>query len=503
MFQIMGIGVGEGGGRLAMSMVSTGTNIGAINTNKGDLAGLPEISESKKLLLNISAGGSGRDPNFVREAMKTEDVRNSVTAFMKKLLSSTPLFAKCTHCGSNDQILDKESIGDTHQCSYCHNNFGITALAQDPNIEHDYIFLFVCLGGGSGSGLIVDLVEICLGLSNKKGMAYPVGVVCTLPSDTEDMATKNNAISIFTELYNLYAKAGLIAPLILVDNQKMFENFNLPLGAMYPTINRAVTGLIHQFNKFSDQTSTHGATMDTMNTARLWSLEGCCSMGKFVVGNPASKEAKHNIIVPHPLDLGEIEDAMKQCTFVDGFDLGSAKGAGIIAVAPEYYFADENVSTCIKYAFGKTKEIIGADGLIFTSQLVDNTKDYLEFYITYNGLSYPKERFDRMQDEVREGRISLRRKQARVDDVPYDTKLEQAQSGQAFKRLQNITGHEAVEKTNIPEISFNKKPEPKKQPCNNCYPDPITKKSTGVYRKGGPAPFSGKICPICKGNGTV
>jgi cell division GTPase FtsZ len=200
---IMGIGVGEGGGRLAMSMSALGTNIGAINTNKGDLAGLPEIAESKKLLLNISAGGSGRDPNFVREAMKNDEVKESVTAFMKKILLSTPLFSKCTHCGSSDQILDKEHIGDTHTCSFCQKEFGITELAQNPNIKHDYIFLFVCLGGGSGSGLIVDVVDICL-----KNFNLPIGVVCTLPGDTEDMITKNNAISIFTELHSLYAKAG-------------------------------------------------------------------------------------------------------------------------------------------------------------------------------------------------------------------------------------------------------------------------------------------------------
>jgi hypothetical protein len=140
------------------------------------------------------------------------------------------------------------------------------------------------------------------------------------------------------------------------------------------------------------------------------------------------------------------------------------------------------------------------DGLIFTSQLTDDSKDYLEFFITYNGLSYPKERFDRMQEEVREGRISLRRKQARVDDVPYDTKLEQAQSGQAFKRLQNMNNQDSSGSPQ--EISYNKKPEVKKQPCNNCYPDPISKKSTGVYRKGGPSPFTGKICPVCNGTGS-
>jgi hypothetical protein len=274
---------------------------------------------------------------------------------------------------------------------------------------------------------------------------------------------------------------------------------------MYPTINGAITGLLNQFNKFTDQTSAHGATMDTMNTGRLFALGKCCSIGKFIVGNPSSKEDRHNIIVPHALDLGEIEDAIKGCTFVDGFDLSTASGVGIIAVAPEYFFGDDNISTCVRYAFGKAKEIIGADGLVFTSQLVDNTKDHLQFYLIFNGMSYPKERFDRMWAEIREGKLSLQRKAERIDEVSYDAKLETAQSGQAFKRLQQNTNQEVpTQVTNQVEIPiFNRKSDQKKQPCNNCFPDPVTKKSTGVYRKGGPAPFTGKICPICQGKGSI
>lgn len=42
----------------------------------------------------------------------------------------------------------------------------------------------------------------------------------------------------------------------------------------------------------------------------------------------------------------------------------------------------------------------------------------------------------------------------------------------------------------------------KRTACSNCIPNPLTKKSSGVYKAGGPKPFTnGEICPWCDGNG--
>lgn len=42
------------------------------------------------------------------------------------------------------------------------------------------------------------------------------------------------------------------------------------------------------------------------------------------------------------------------------------------------------------------------------------------------------------------------------------------------------------------------------QPCPNCIYDPTTKRSTGIYKTGGPTPFQNKtICPVCRGNGRL
>lgn len=46
--------------------------------------------------------------------------------------------------------------------------------------------------------------------------------------------------------------------------------------------------------------------------------------------------------------------------------------------------------------------------------------------------------------------------------------------------------------------------DPVQTPCPNCLFDPITNRSTGVYRDAGPEPFPrGRKCPYCKGEGVV
>ncbi len=495
-FNIAGIGVGEGGGRIAMSMVDMGINISCLNTNEGDLKGLSKIPESKKLLIDISSGGSGKDPLFVKKSIANTDIRKKIIAFIKKMLDTTPVFTNCPECNSKEKIKDTEAVGDKHECSVCEKSFGITQVEHEPSIKHDYLFLFVCLGGGSGSGLIGEVIDIC---STSPEINIPIAVVCTLPDDSEDTTTKTNAISIFKELYNVYATKEIISPLILVDNQKMQESFNLPVGSQYVIINNSITSLIDKFNSFSNQTSPYMSTIDTMDTARLWSIGGCCSIGKFIVGKSSKQENKGQLSVPHPLALEELEEAMKQCTFVDGFDLSTAKGIGIIAVAPDHFLQDENVSKCIRFAFGKAKEIIG-DGLVFRGQYNNQNTDCLEFYLFYNGLLYPEERFARMWQDIKDGKVISEKKRNRIDEVSYDVHMESNSSGKNFKKLQNI-GQNIEEQVEIRQVETIRP----KQVCNNCFIDPMTKQSMGIYKRGGPRPFplTEKICPICQGRGKI
>lgn len=492
---ILSIGVGEGGGRLAMAMCDTGANVGCINTNIQDLNGLNLIPDNKKLLIEISGGGSGKDPLFVKESLKNPELREKIFKFISKLLETTPIVTSCPHCGMVEKLSDKESVGEQHRCHSCNRNFGIVEIRNEEEIKHNYIFLFVCLGGGSGSGLISEVVDICY-----QKFKLPLSVICTIPDDGKDSTEKINAVSIFKELYNTYALNGVVSPFLLVDNQKMLENYShLPIGSMYSTINKAISSSIDKFNNFSNQTSKYMSTVDTMDTMRLWSLGGCCTMGKFIVGRSKNKDNQGKIAIENPLEFELMDQAIKECVIADGFDLSTAKGVGVIAVAPEYYLQDENISKAIRYIFGRTKEMIG-DGLIFNGQYDDNSLDCLEFYFFFNGLKYPEERFERLWNDIREGKAIAQLKRDRIDRVSYDATVESSNSGENFKKLQrlNIDKDDGYVRTIEPEPI---KPVQSRKACNNCIV--MNGISLGVYRKNGPQPFTTKICPVCKGKGKI
>lgn len=242
------------------------------------------------------------------------------------------------------------------------------------------------------------------------------------------------------------------------------------------------------------------STIDTMDTARLWSLGGCCTVGKFLIGASKAEADKYQVIVPHPLDLEGISNAINECVVMNGLDLTSAKGVGIIAIAPEYFLQDENISTAIKYTFSKAKEIIG-DGLIFTGQYDDNSVSTLEFYLFFNGLKYPEERFNQLWEDIKTGRAISQKKQTRLETMPYDIALQSSGAGQNFNKLkQSALGSQDVydKPSNVPNAPTTKA---SKVPCNNCFV--VNGVSMGVYKKGGPKPFTGKICPVCNGRGKI
>ena len=492
MFSILGIGCGEGGGRLAAAMIPYGVNIGAINTNQGDLMGLSTIPESKKLLLEISGGGSGKDPLFVQRALQTGDFKNNIKHFIQKLLDTTPIYTMCSHCGSKEKLIDTEAVGESHICSNCDKSFGIVQILHEEAVRHDYIFLFACLGGGSGSGLINEIIDVCY-----SAFSIPVAVICTLPDDSKDTTEKTNAMSIFKTLYNSYALRGAISPLILIDNQKMLEMYShMPIGSMYSSINNYMANFINKFNSFSNKTSKYMSTIDTMDTARLWSLGGCCTMGKFIIGTSKNNSNDGQISVAHPLDLESIDEAIKSCVVTEGFDLSTAKGIGIIAVAPSYFLNDDNISKSIKYTFAKAKEIIG-DGLIFNGQYDDDSLDCLEFYIFFNGLKYPEDRFNRMWNDIKQGKFISQQKRDRIDQLPYDVTLESTTKDNTFEKMQRTAlgeKHEPMQVQVTPTRA-------EKKTCTNCVV--MNGVSLGIYKPGGPQPFQSKVCPVCKGRGKV
>ena len=294
-FNFTAVGIGEGGGRIAAAFHEFGYRSFAINTAKGDLDGL-SIPQDRKLLLQISQGGTGKDPSVVKQAFSNPDIRMMVKNFFHFLIS------------------EPEERGTL------------------------YVLLCIGGGGGSGSGLSLPIIEIALEFD------VPIGVIYTLPNDDEDVITKTNAVTTFQQIYNEKGINAAISPLVLVDNAFMVPK-GIPIKDFYYVVNKKIAGSVHKFNSFSALPSKYFSAVDTLDFGRVLSLGGVCGLGQMKIVDPTN------------FDL--VRRMMHESLFISGMNIKSAKGVAVIATAPEYVLNNTHVSDCLRFVFEEAGRISG------------------------------------------------------------------------------------------------------------------------------------------------
>lgn len=369
-YRFLILGAGEGGGRLAFGFKAFGYTVAAVNTAKPDLDGLA-LPDQNKLLLEISQGGTGKDPLVVKNALANPECRQKLTDFVQGFVNAE----------ENKSLL--------------------------------YVLICVGGGGGSGSGLATFVIDTVL------EMNVPVGVIYTLPNNDEDVITKSNAVNTFQEIYNTKAVSGAVSPLIIVDNAFM-NKMGIPIKDFYTILNRKIAENIHRFNSFSGLPSKYFSAVDTLDFGRVLSLGGVCSLGKMTVVNT--------------VDFSLVQDLMKESLFVEGINLMSAKGAAVIVSAPEFILSDANVSNCIHFIFEEVARLVGG-GIVFRGVYEDPSISTLDVYLIFNGMTFPADRFNRMWADIKAGHASVKRKEKRIDEMTFaiDESLMPTQSFQKIK----------------------------------------------------------------------
>lgn len=112
--------------------------------------------------------------------------------------------------------------------------------------DADYVFVCVGLGGGTGSGTCVQLVELARKYLKAKGKIERVGAIVALPSVAEGQRIAANAIESFAALM----RAG-VSPLILVDNARINELYKPSITRLHGVANTTVSQLLHMFNYYA------------------------------------------------------------------------------------------------------------------------------------------------------------------------------------------------------------------------------------------------------------
>lgn len=82
----------------------------------------------------------------------------------------------------------------------------------------DFVWLVVGLGGGTGTGSVIRAI----GTLMKNGFNKKFGLILTLPRVADGHTVINNALQ---RLSMIYSAMGKLGPIILVDNQKLFDEY--------------------------------------------------------------------------------------------------------------------------------------------------------------------------------------------------------------------------------------------------------------------------------------
>ncbi|TCL69325.1 cell division GTPase FtsZ [Hydrogenispora ethanolica] len=209
------IGCGQGGGKIADLFARHGYKAIAVNTSPVDLAALNGIPPEYRIRIGTRLG-AGKDPRIGQEAIRTdaEKVQNVIEEYFY--------------------------------------------------YEVDFVLVCACLGGGTGTGIAADVLEI----SRRVGLS--TGCLATIPLLSESLEEQKNALKGFDILSDVNP-----TPLYLVDNQLLRLRFgDQAILNFWPNANEAIVGLWDEINQIPNRLSNM-FVFDREDYFRLLNTPGC------------------------------------------------------------------------------------------------------------------------------------------------------------------------------------------------------------------------------------
>jgi len=339
------IGVGQCGGRLAKSFYDLGyKKVLAVNTTHHDLD-LLDIPQNQKFLMDIGDKGAGKDMGRAGEAVQQ------------------------------------------HQQEILH------LARQTFASQVDHIMICFGAGGGTGSGSVVELIEIAKRYARYVGLKNPdkrVGVIMTLPTvgEASSPLVAENAWKVATKL-NEMASAGKMSPLIIIDNDKISKMYpGMTVNSFWPSINNTVTTLFDIFNKLSALSSRY-TSFDPMDYHSIMEAGGCAIMGLTKVTKFGDRFAIS----------GAMKKNLEKTLLAGGFDLTTAKLAGCVVVAGRTLMTSvKGLQDNIDYAFDNLSDITGRATI--HRGIYEDNRECLRVYTIIGGLDICTARLEELRSRI-------------------------------------------------------------------------------------------------------
>jgi len=352
------VGLGQGGCRIAGEFEKLGYKTLAINTSEQDLGETP----CKEKLL-IGTGGAGRNLKTGAEAVNTH----------------------------------RAEIMTAYQTTF-------------PNIQH----ALVCSGssGGTGGGGLTSIIDTL------KDYKIPVGVITTLPLNTEDTRSKKNTLSVLNELVKLNAEKK-ISPLIIIDNDKIEKKHpGLSTLEFWNMANEEVVKCFDVFNMLAFRTSAY-TSFDPADYKRVLVSGGCMIFGTFTVTNEIQVDTLANAIASN----------INSGLLAEGFNLVEATTAACLIVGnPEKLqklprVAEEN-------AFAMLMKLLGSGTIFKGVYPLQATPDF-ELFFMISGLGLPTSRVKSLIEHTKVEKEHLEKKATlrTVDDIMKELQTETETNG--------------------------------------------------------------------------
>jgi cell division protein FtsZ len=338
------IGAGQGGGRIAQSFYDMGyRRVCAVNTTDQDLSGL---TMPNKLLIGNDRGGAGKDPKEGEAAARE----------------------------SYEDIMD------------------LLMRSWGEGVEQ----VFVCVGGGGGSGtgswpVIVDAMrEYCKSTNVEKPITKHLGVIMTMPKRSEGSRVQRNAHTAIEKAVSMVdSQTGGISTLVIVDNAKIHDLFpRLPVKKFWPAANANFAAMFHTFNLLAAMDSDY-------NTFDRADFRSVLRNGMLIFGMTPVEDYE---------EMDDISQAVRQnlksSLLADGFDLSTADMAGAIVVAHDDVLGEIPMEN-IDYAFNSLSRALGNENITLHSGIYEGRREGMQVFTIVSGLEPPRKRMDELENLAR------------------------------------------------------------------------------------------------------
>lgn len=251
--------------------------------------------------------------------------------------------------------------------------------------DSDFIWIVAGLGGGTGTGSIIQAAELLY----RNGFQKKFGLILTLPRKTEGRTVLSNALERLQTITKLMSSA--LGSVIVVDNQKLYDYYtefqpNASVSDYLKFSNQYVAETLHELNIVTASFKPYGEYhFDSSEFENLIKTPGILHLSKFSV--PANSVDTEQSLTY----VKKLEENIQDGVLSDGYKLDKASRLAVSVISNESIakrIFNMQFNNAIEH---KVKEIspIASERPVAQYQYEVRNRNDVYFYAVFAGLSLP------------------------------------------------------------------------------------------------------------------